>query len=379
MLQNNDKEKKVEYLELIYDLIFVYIVGRNNAILHHVEGGFVTVETFLLYIFCTLAIIQIWSFSTIYINIHGRNSIRDHIFLFINMYLLYHMANGIGADWRDNFYEFNIAWALILLNIAVQYFFETRNRKETEWAVVVLKQQGYIILAEVVLIIVHIIVYCLTGVSTGYIPVLFGIVISFVTGGLFTMFPVDFAHLTERAMLYVVFTFGEMIIVISSYFEGGFNANTIYFSLMSFLIVVGLFLSYEMIYNRIVDREKMTNGLGYMLIHVFLILALNNISIALEFMQDENVDVLAKIMFITVSFIVYFICIFILGIYSKKRCAFNIKFFTVVITFTIVFAVLMIVFRENMFINILVSVLYVGGIFLLLYRRSLLLTEPKNV
>ena len=27
------KEKKVEYIELIYDLIFVYIIGRNNALL----------------------------------------------------------------------------------------------------------------------------------------------------------------------------------------------------------------------------------------------------------------------------------------------------------------------------------------------------------
>ncbi|MBR1771440.1 MAG: hypothetical protein IJ747_05375 [Lachnospiraceae bacterium] len=33
------QEKKVEYLELIYDLIFVYLIGRNNAILHYVEGG----------------------------------------------------------------------------------------------------------------------------------------------------------------------------------------------------------------------------------------------------------------------------------------------------------------------------------------------------
>ena len=305
MADNNEQEKKVEYLELIYDLIFVYIVGRNNSILHHVEGGFVTIETFLLYIFCTLAVIQIWSFSTIYINIHGRNSVRDHIFLFINMYLLYHMANGIGHDWREGFYEFNIAWALILINIAIQYFLEMRNQKGKEWAVIVLKQQGYIILAEVALIIVHIFVYYLSGVSIAYVPVLFGIIISFVTGNIFSMFPVDFSHLSERAMLYVVFTFGEMIIVISSYFEGGFNANTLYFSIMSFLIVVGLFLSYEMLYNRIVDREKMTNGLVYILVHVFIILSLNNISVALEFMQDEEVDLLPKVIFISVSIIVY--------------------------------------------------------------------------
>ena len=31
----DSKEKKVEYIELIYDLIFVYIIGRNNSLLHH--------------------------------------------------------------------------------------------------------------------------------------------------------------------------------------------------------------------------------------------------------------------------------------------------------------------------------------------------------
>lgn len=370
MIENKEQEKKVEYLELIYDLIFVYIVGRNNSILHHVEGGFFTLESFLLYIFCTLAVIQIWNFSSIYINLHGRNSIRDHIFLFINMYLLYHMANGIGPDWRENFYEFSIAWALILVNVAVQYFLEIRNQKDMPGANIVLKQQGFIILGEVVLILVHILVFYLTGVSIAYVPVLFGIIISFVTGSIFTMFPVDFPHLSERAMLYVVFTFGEMIIVMASYFEGGFNANTLFFSITGFLIVVGLFLSYEMLYNRIVDREMTTNGLTYMLVHVFLILSLNNISIALEFMADEKVDVLPKIVFLTASIIVYFICIFVLGIYSKKKCAFNTRFILGVAALTLAFAILMIVLREYMYVNIIITVLYVGSIFQILYRRS---------
>ena len=83
MIENSGEEKKVEYIELIYDLIFVYLIGRNNGILHHIEGGFVTLEAFFAYIMCTLAVIQIWSFTTVYINLHGRNSLRDHIFLFI--------------------------------------------------------------------------------------------------------------------------------------------------------------------------------------------------------------------------------------------------------------------------------------------------------
>ena len=62
------EEKKVEYLELIYDLIFVYMIGRNNSILHSVENGFVTGTVFLTYVLATLAVIQIWNLSTFYID-----------------------------------------------------------------------------------------------------------------------------------------------------------------------------------------------------------------------------------------------------------------------------------------------------------------------
>ena len=123
------EEKKVEYLELIYDLIFVYIIGRNNALLHHIENGFITAGSFSAYVFCTLAIIQIWMFSTFYINLYGKNSVRDHIFLFLNMYLLYHMSTGISSDWKENSYRFCIAWALILINIGVQHIIEARSHK----------------------------------------------------------------------------------------------------------------------------------------------------------------------------------------------------------------------------------------------------------
>lgn len=49
-LPQKSEEKKVEYVELVYDLIFVYIIGRNNLILHNTEGGFVSVTTFLAYV-----------------------------------------------------------------------------------------------------------------------------------------------------------------------------------------------------------------------------------------------------------------------------------------------------------------------------------------
>ena len=116
-LLHND-EKKVEYIELVYDLIFVYLVGRNNALLHTIENGFFTASTYATYIVATLVILQVWYFSTLFINRYGTNGVADHAFLFINMYLLYYLADGTRLE-GGYYVRYNVAWGLILLNLAV--------------------------------------------------------------------------------------------------------------------------------------------------------------------------------------------------------------------------------------------------------------------
>ena len=133
MFPLKNEEKKVEYLELIYDLVFVYMAGRNNALLGHIEGGFVSLDAFLAYILCTLAIIQIWNFTTFYINMFGRNGVRDHVFLLITMYLMYFLGESTRSDWHMYQAQYHIAWGLILINIGMQYAIELRNHKTDVW------------------------------------------------------------------------------------------------------------------------------------------------------------------------------------------------------------------------------------------------------
>ena len=59
------KEKKVEYIELIYDLIFVYIIGRNNQLFLKagaISAVFITLmllfrENMMINIFVTVAFV----------------------------------------------------------------------------------------------------------------------------------------------------------------------------------------------------------------------------------------------------------------------------------------------------------------------------------
>ena len=146
--------------------------------------------------------------------------------------------------------------------------------------------------------------------------------------------------------------------------------NTMFFSGMAFLIVAGLFLCYGTLYDHVIDRERETNGTGYMMIHVFLIFALNNISVSLEFMRETEVALLPKVLFLTGSFVLYFVFLFLTTLYAKERCGFHLKFALLLTAITAVFAALMLVFMRQMIVNIAVSVVFVFVIFALLYLKG---------
>ena len=366
------REKKVEYLELIYDLIFVYVIGRNNALLHHLENGFVSGSTFLAYTMFSLAVIQIWNFSTFYINMHGRNSLRDHIALLLNMYLLYYIGTSTRLHFESFPYQYHIAWAIILINIAAQYAIELRNHRGKQAEENSIRKMMVVLFGEAALVLICIPFYSRLGTGLAGIPIFYGIVMTLTFSDENKAELIDFAHLSERAMLYVVFTFGEMIIAIAGYFDGDFSLNSAYFSAASFLIVVGLFLSYEVLYDSIIDRGKKTTGIRYFNIHIFLIFAMNSITASLEFMRNESVRLWPKILFLLGAFLLYFFCLFALQSYAKPELRICRRFVIPIIGITLGFIAGMLLLRENMRLNILLSVLYVFAVFwrIWLYSRQ---------
>ncbi len=363
------KEKKVEYIELIYDLIFVYIIGRNNALLHITEGGFVKQQALFAYILCTLAVIQIWNYTTFYINMFGRKGIRDHIFLFVNMYLMYFIGQSVQEDFEKYIPQFHIAWGLILVNIGLQYLAEMRNHKADVWNKDICKRMLIPLFTEAVLVFTGGFTEESVGVILSVVAISAGIILTMLSRRKSPGGQVDFAHLTERAMLYVVFTFGEMIIAVASYFNGNgsWNTNTVYFSLMAFLIVVGLFLSYGYVYDHLIDREGSYDGMMYMIIHIFIIFALNNITASLEFMREEEIDLLSKTLFLICSVVAYFVFLLSLKGHAKCNCRPTKKFIVSISLSTAGFVALMIFLHEAMFVNILISVIYVFSVFIMIY------------
>ena len=365
------EEKKVEYIELIYDLIFVYLIGRSNTLLHAIQDGFIQPKAFLVYLLSTLVILHVWYFSMLFINRYGSNDLSEHLCIFINMYLLYYMGDGTVVQWETSYVRYDVAWGLILVNLAVQYYLKYRaSTREAPWESVHIKHQIVLLLIQAAIVFGSIPLFPLTGFPLSPLALVFGIVASALTRDVGDLVAVDFAHLSERVMLFVVFTFGEMIICVAGYFQGGFSFNTVYFSLAAFLIVVGLFLSYEYLYDHIVDREASVSGNKYMILHIFLIAAMNDITAALEFMRESSVRAGPKTAFLVISFLIYFLFLFLLERYAPVRVKGNRKFFGGLAGLGALFAGLMALCYRNSYLSITLTAIFVYALFFILLRRG---------
>ena len=361
---NHGGEKKVEYIELIYDLIFVYIIGRNNSLLHTIENGFIGAETYFTYIISTLVILHVWYFTVLFINRYGSNGFAEYLCIFINMYLLYYMADGTRVHWQEFYVRYNVAWGLILINLGVQYLIKLKKSgRLMPWQDKNLKYNMYMLFTEAVIVFASIPLYMVTKIPFAPLAMVFGMIASIAKRDVNKLMSVDFAHLTERVMLYVVFTFGEMIIGIAGYFEGGFSFNSIYFSLMAFLIVAGLFLCYGYFYDNVIDRESETAGVGYMFIHIFLITALNNITVALEFMREPEVNDVPKNVFMVASMVVYFTFLFLTERYAKPHLRISKRYFAFLGLISLAFICAMALSYKYAYISIAATVIYIYAVF----------------
>ncbi len=362
------EEKKVEYIELIYDLIFVYLIGRNNSLVAHMSGDFIDASQYLTYVTVTLITIQIWYMTTLFINRYGSNDFSEYIGLFINMYLLFFMADGTNLNWQNHFFKYNIAWMLILVNLIVQYYLKLKRPEyNTPWEKANMMLFIRVMSLMVAIIAIMMVVYYYTKLPLTPLAMLFGIAATVLQRKKLDLVAVDFPHLTERVMLYVVFSFGEMIITISTYFSGDITPIRIYLSLCAFLIVVGLFMSYGFMYDHILDREMSISGNSYMIIHIFIIFALSNLTLALEFMPEPEVALIPKMIYLTASFVLYYVFIFMLAPFTKCYCGEMLSFRSFGITL-VVFIILMAVFYRHPYVNIAVSVALTFSIWYFEYK-----------
>ena len=103
-------EKKVTWLELFYDLLFVAAVAGATHVLLHVEDGYIHPEYLLKFVLIFIPIWWAWVGQTIFINRFGKDVFHQRLFLILQMFFVLIMTSSLSADFDPYYLSFLIGY-----------------------------------------------------------------------------------------------------------------------------------------------------------------------------------------------------------------------------------------------------------------------------
>ena len=363
----NVKEKKVELIELFYDLIYVYAISKLTLLVEEPENGVIPLSGFLRYIVVCFVILQAWLYLTNYVNRYGKWKWYEYVLTVVNMTATVYMANTISTEWNEMSLAFNLAMLVMLLCVSVMYFIRTRLKDQDPGAA----NNSLIILTIDCLL--YFLAFLASSLNANNIviwldiaAVLVGAFLPFFIRGKFDISIISFPHLVERFELITIITFGEGVVGMTDFFDvKKFSLCPI----MVFTVILALFGCYVTQIHYLCDHHRTDRSLRLMFSHYFIVIAVNMMTISLKFLGNSEADMLFTAILMVAALGMFFIAIFSDSIYYHDRFALEMKDIVVSVAFLFLGTVIMITGRSNMYVFLIGTLTAASGNFgMLLFK-----------
>ena len=315
------KEKKVELIELFYDLIYVYAISRLTLLIEEPERGVISLSGFFRYLVVCFVILQAWLYLTNYVNRYGRWKWYEYAFTAVNMTAAVYMANTISPQWSDMSLTFNLAMLVMLLCVAAMYFIQIRlNEQDTGAArnmltILAVDCTLYFAAFLASLLLEDRIVLWLDAAA-----VLVGAFLPFFIRGRFDISIISFPHLAERFELITIITFGEGIVGMTGFFDvHDFSLRP----MLVFAVILALFGCYVTQIHYLCNHHRVARALRLMFSHYFIVIAVNLVTIAFHFLENPGANRLFTAGLMIFAMALFFVSIFSDNIYYHEQFRFT--------------------------------------------------------
>lgn len=107
--------KKVTWLELFYDLIYVVAIAATTHVLAHAHHGAVSWDSIYKYVLIFVPIWWAWVGFTMFVNRYGEDHTTQRIVYFIQMIFVIVLTVSINTDFEKYFLAFMLSYVGIRL------------------------------------------------------------------------------------------------------------------------------------------------------------------------------------------------------------------------------------------------------------------------
>jgi low temperature requirement protein LtrA len=300
------EEKKVTWLELFYDLLFVAAVAAATHVLLHVEDGYIHAEYLLKFVLIFIPIWWAWVGQTMFINRFGKELFHQRLFLILQMFFVLIMTSSLSADFDPYYLSFLIGYIGLRAVTAIQYLVVSRIEEGAREKTALFLGRYFWI--GIVISLFSIFFDSWVRYAVLYLGILIDICVPIVGRKCLEKVPTNTAHLFERFGLFSIILFGEALISTLAVIQPKQgNWDSISFSIISFILIISMWWQYFDNMEKKVDKSVQTSGQIIIYGHLFILMSLSMIAASIRLLFLHEVHYSFILYFVFGSVLLYFL------------------------------------------------------------------------
>ena len=300
------ENKKVTWLELFSDLLFVAAIATVTSVLIHVEHGEIPLESIAKFVLIFIPIWWSWVGQTLFTNRFGKDLIHHRFFLILQMLFALVMIASLSTDFDSYFIPFLVGYLGLRALTAIQYLLAARVEEGARKKVA--QFLGKYFWLGIIISLMSIFFDSWWRYFFLYLGIVVDIIVPMFGRKYLIKSPVNSEHLIERFSQFTTILFGEMLvstIVIVQPAPGEWN-NILYGTLF-FILIISMGWQYFDNLDFKVDKNIKSTGQRIIYGHLFILMAISMITISIRLLFQEQMHPSFILMFIFIAMSMYLI------------------------------------------------------------------------
>lgn len=267
------KNRRVTWLELFFDLIFVVLISKVTHFLAHVHHGSLTFDIIIKFVLFYIFIWWIWTTQVIYNNIYDSDNKYQRFMTLFIMLLMIILSLFININLEKSYMGFLIIFSIIRMCTSLQYFKLSGDQKTCrEYSLA--RGKVYIIgmmagLLSLFLPSPH--RYWLLSLS-----ILLEFILIVRLERKLTYIKIDTEHLLERIGLLTIILLGESILSIVTTLERiDLNSESLVSAISGFILIGSLWWIYFDSFSFLEKSKKFKKSYKLLITHLVLTMGLS--------------------------------------------------------------------------------------------------------
>ncbi|MHA6261207.1 low temperature requirement protein A [Sporosarcina sp. CAU 1771] len=298
--------KRVMWLELFFDLIFVAAISKTTRVLLNLENGTIPLEYLFKFVLIFIPIWWSWVGHTLYTNRFGEEKLSQRLFMIAQMFFMVMLTASLSPDFDSYYVPFLIGYIGVRFITSLQYIYTLRDVQGEEREVA--KRLGFGFLIGIAISLLSVFFDSWLRYFFLYLGIFIDILIPILNRKYLRKVPVNTPHLLERFGLLTIILFGESIVSLVAIFETeAFLWSEVVIISLAFLLIIAMWWQYFDNLEKKIDREAVTSGQVIIYGHLFILMSLSLFAAVIQMSYLYEVDPTFLLLLSFGSAFVYFL------------------------------------------------------------------------